>query len=209
LLDLTGLATAYVAKEDAKSPNTGKKYDVELWNQVFNYLPLMGPSKFTKETYSKRMKGVEIALPGKFLDQPPAEPDIVLETMSMTFSGEYEMGLGAGGKMQQKIYPDEYGIETWDLKNYSSIFVYIVNSEQYQQITGFEPPSTPITAQTYTQHNFPWFKLYDEEKGDLLPSARLAEVKTIRERETERGTNNHKDDLSVDVEEFDIKKLYS
>ena len=25
-----------------------------------------------------------------------------------------EMGLAAGGQMQQEIYPDEYGVDTWD-----------------------------------------------------------------------------------------------
>ncbi len=161
----------------------------------------------------EKFGGIQILVyepkPGKFPDQPPSESDIVLETVSMTSSGEYEMGLGAGGKMQQKIYPDEYGIETWDLENYGSIFVYIVNSEKYREITGIEPPPTPISAQTYTEYGFPWFSLYDEEKGDLPASARLAEVKTIRERESERGINNQEDDLSVDVDELNIKKLYS
>jgi hypothetical protein len=161
----------------------------------------------------EKFGGIQILVyepkPGKFPDQPPPESDIVLETVSMTSSGEYEMGLGAGGKMQQKIYPDKYGIETWDLENYGSIFIYIVNSEKYREITGLEPPPTPISAQTYTEYGFPWFSLYDEEKGDLPASARLAEVKTIREREAERGINNQEDDLSVDVDESNIKKLYS
>jgi hypothetical protein len=146
--------------------------------------------------------------PGKFPDQPPPEPDMVLETLSMSSPDQYEMGLGAGGKIQQKIYPDEYGIETWDLENYGSIFVYIVNSEKYKEITGFEPPPILITAQTYTEYGLPWFSLYEEEKGDLPVSARLAEVKTIREREAERGIETQEDDLSVNVEESDIKKLY-
>jgi len=161
----------------------------------------------------EKFGGIQILVyepkPGKFPDQPPPESDIVLETVSMTSSGEYEMGLGAGGKMQQKIYPDEYGIETWDLENYGSIFVYIVNSEKYREITGLEPPPTPISAQVYTEYGFPWFSLYDEEKGDLPASARLAEVKTIRKRESERGINNQEDDLSVDVDKFNIKKLSS
>jgi hypothetical protein len=161
----------------------------------------------------EKFGGIQILVyepkPGKFPDQPLPESDIVLETVSMTSSGEYEMGLGAGGKMQQKIYPDKYGIETWDLENYGSIFIYIVNSEKYREITGLEPPPTPISAQTYTEYGFPWFSLYDEEKGDLPASARLAEVKTIREREAERGINNQEDDLSVDVDESNIKKLYS
>lgn len=148
---------------------------------------------------------------GKFPDQPPPMSDnyddIILESVPMTQAVDSEMGLGAGGKMKQKIYPDEYGIETWDLENYGSIFVCIVNSEKYQEITGLEPPPTPISAQTYTEYGLPWFSLYDEEKGDIPASARLAEVKTIQEREAEREVKPDTDDLSVDVPESPIKKL--
>ncbi len=153
----------------------------------------------------EKLSGIQILvyepLPGKFPDQPPPESDIVMESLSMTSSGEYEMGLGAGGKMQQKIYPDNYGIATWDWENYCSIFVYIVNSKKYREITGLEPPPTPISTQTYNQYGFPWFSLYDEEKGDLPASVRLAEIQTIREREAERGIKNQEDDLSIDVSE--------
>lgn len=180
----------------------------------FVAVPLgLGDTIEAQVTGVEEFGGIQILVyepkPGKFPDQPPPESDIVLETVSMSFPDGYEMGLGAGGKMQQKIYPDDYGIETWDLENYGSIFIYIVNSEQYQQMTGLEPPPTPVTAQTYTQYELPWFSLYDEEKGDLPASARLAEVKTIREREAERGVKPDEDDLSFDVPESDIKKLYS
>jgi hypothetical protein len=42
------------------------------------------------------------------------------------------MGLSAGGKIMQKIYPDAYGVDTWDARHRGSISVHIVNSEQYQ-----------------------------------------------------------------------------
>jgi len=32
-----------------------------------------------------------------------------------------EMGLGAGGKIKQEIYPDSYGFDTWDQDNYGQI----------------------------------------------------------------------------------------
>jgi hypothetical protein len=31
----------------------------------------------------------------------------------------------------------------------------------YREITGEEPPSTPISAKLYAQHGYPWFDLYD------------------------------------------------
>jgi hypothetical protein len=55
------------------------------------------------------------------------------------------MGLGAGGKIRQKVYLDPYGLGAWDLQNFSSVWVHILNSEQYRAVTGLEPPPTPST----------------------------------------------------------------
>jgi len=59
LIDLVGVGTRYIRKQTEADPN--KKYDVALWQQVFNHLPLMGPSKFTRQTFSRRVRGIEIA----------------------------------------------------------------------------------------------------------------------------------------------------
>jgi hypothetical protein len=59
LIDLVGVGTRYIRKQTEVDPN--KKYDVALWQQVFNHLPLMGPSKFTKQTFSRQVRGIEIA----------------------------------------------------------------------------------------------------------------------------------------------------
>lgn len=147
--------------------------------------------------------------PGRFPDQPPPERNIGLGMRFSPMSAKQGMGLGAGGKMRQKIYPDPYGMDTWDLENYGCVFVYIINSERYQELTDIEPPPTPINAQTYTEYELPWFEIYDEHKGDIAASERLAKVKTIREQEAERGIADQEDDVSVDVTESDIKKLHS
>ena len=56
------------------------------------------------------------------------------------------MGLGAGGKMKQDIYPDPHGVETWDTENFGKAYIHIVNSMDFREITGLEPPVTPISA---------------------------------------------------------------
>jgi hypothetical protein len=60
-----------------------------------------------------------------------------------------EMGLGAGGKMEQKIYPDEYGVDVWDTANCGEVYVHIANSAMFERITGLQPPETPVSAETY------------------------------------------------------------
>lgn len=136
---------------------------------------------------------------GRFPDQPPAENNLYPKLASL--SSNPEMGVGAGGKMTQKIYPDPYGIDTWDLENSGSIFVHIINSEQYQDLTGLEPPPTPINAQAYTQYGLPWFALYDETQGDVSASETLSKVKTIQEQD------GLEDNEALDIAESQIEKL--
>ena len=89
------------------------------------------------------------------------------------------MGIAPGGTIEQKIYPDPYGLDVWDPDNWGRAFVHILNSEQFQAVTGQRPPMTPISAQAYTERGFPWFKLYDEGEGDLAPSGKLGGLKSV------------------------------
>lgn len=180
----------------------------------FVAVPLgMGRTVEGQLTGREEFGGIQILVyepkPGRFPDQAPPEPDWEVEEL---FAKEAvptrEMGLGVGGKMKQKIYPDPYGIDTWDPENYGTVFVHIVNGEQYRELTGLEPPPTPISAQIYTAYGLPWFDLYDEGEGDVGPSEKLAKVKTIKEQETEEGIEPLEEDASVDVDAAQIKKLY-
>jgi hypothetical protein len=161
--------------------------------------------------------------PGKFPEQPPqpvaatrsisyGAPKGVFRSMEAqsldegAFRGG-EMGLAAGGKMKQKIYPDKYSVETWDENQFGRVYIHIVNSMMYREITGKEAPSTPVTAKTYTQHGFPWFDLYDEHKGDVEQSSILSQVKQVKEMDKEKGFSPQQDDSSVEVSEEQVKKL--
>lgn len=117
------------------------------------------------------------------------------------------MGLAAGGKMKQKIYPDSYGVDTWDETNFGRVYVHIVNSMMYREITGKEPPPTPVTASSYTQYGFPWFELYDEHKGDVAKSDILSQVKSVKKMDKEKGFAPQQDESSVEVPDKQVKKL--
>ena len=73
-----------------------------------------------------------------------------------------EMGLAPGGRMQQEIYDDPYGLDAWDQRHPSRCFVSIVNSRQWQTITGEPPPTEPPTAARYAEAGLPWFDYYRE-----------------------------------------------
>lgn len=166
-------------------------------------------------TGAEKFGGIEITVfepkPGKFPEKPPINPEIdsnrLLEPKPVAMAVQ-QMGLGAGGVMRQKIYSDPYGIEVWDQGNYEHVVVHIVNSAQFFEITGIEPPPTPIDAKTYAKYRLPWFDLYDEVKEDVAPSEPLSEVKTIAERDRELGETDV-DDGSVDISESEIKKLHN
>jgi hypothetical protein len=117
------------------------------------------------------------------------------------------MGIAAGGKMTQKIYPDSYGIDTWDEQEFGRVYVHIVNSMMYRQITGEEPPATPVTAQEYAEHGLPWYALYDKGKGDIGPSDELAGVKSVAGMDEKKGFACVLDDSSVEIPPYGIKKL--
>jgi hypothetical protein len=132
--------------------------------------------------------------PGRFPDRAPRRTGSDFQPM---MGG---MGLAAGGKMQQKIYPDEYGWDTWDTTSSRSVVVHIVNSVEYRALTGRRPPATPIDARTYTEHGLPWFALYDERQGDVPASPRLSKVRSVGELDAA-----HDEPLEVSPEQ--VKKL--
>jgi len=157
--------------------------------------------------------GIQITVfepkPGRFPDQPPIEAATGPQRLAgarPARTATQTMGLGAGGVMKQKIYSDAYGIDAWDLENYGRVAIHIVNSEQFSDITGIEPPPPPIDAQTYTAHGLPWFDLYDEARADLPQSERLIGVKTIAERDAEQGDATA-GNASIDIAESQIEKL--
>jgi hypothetical protein len=90
--------------------------------------------------------------------------------------------------VNQRVYPDTYGIDTWNMDNAGSVFIHIVNSRQYRAVTGRYPPPTPLDAKTYIEHGFPWFELYDEPGGRCAGFGKLvAHQERARARGRERA----------------------
>ena len=88
---------------------------------------------------------------------------------------ESAMGLAPGGRMRQEIYDDPYGLDAWDQRHASRCCVSIVNSRQWQAITGERPPNQPPTAAHYAEAGLPWFDYY----RDLEPVEATDTLKDI------------------------------
>jgi hypothetical protein len=117
------------------------------------------------------------------------------------------MGLAAGGRMKQSIYPDPHGIGTWDAARTTRVFVHIVNSAMWREITGEEAPPSPVTARDYATHKLPWFAVYDEQLGALPATSTLANVKSVKDLDSEKSTLPLQDDDPVNV--GPVKKLWT
>jgi hypothetical protein len=149
--------------------------------------------------------------PGRFLDEPPEVPEweVVVPLLESAW-GDLDaatMGVGAGGRIKQKVYPDPYGLDTWDAENYESIIVYLVNSAQYQAVTSSAPPPTPISAQTYIQFGLPWFDLYDEKAGDISATEILRNVKPTQAMTVSADSDQTSVEEPVEIDLNQIKKL--
>jgi hypothetical protein len=155
----------------------------------FVAVPLGGGDTVEEQlTGTAEVGGIQIRIieprPGRFRDEPPPGGDVRFDAFDAIPT---EMGVAAGGRIRQKIYPDRYGLDTWDEGNRADIFVHLVNSEQYRSVTGRPPPPSPISAKLYTDMGLPWYDLYDEAHRDVGAARRLQEVKSLRERDAGRG----------------------
>lgn len=118
-----------------------------------------------------------------------------------------EMGLAAGGRMKQKIYPDPYGVDAWDPATRRRVFVHIVNSELWRDITGEAPPRSPVSARSYAAAGLPWFSLYDEGAATVDPTPVLSQVKSVKELDGLDGGHPLQDDGPVAA--GPVKKLWT
>lgn len=144
--------------------------------------------------------------PGKFSNKRSRGSD---SDLLMCCCESSSMGLGAGGKMRQEIYPDPHGVDTWDLENSAKVVVHIVNSMEFRRITGHEPPPTPISAEQYTGYGLPWFDLYDEGKGDIDPGEAFKKVKSIKQMDKKKGFAPQQDDDPIKIPIGNVVKLKS
>lgn len=89
------------------------------------------------------------------------------------------MGFGRGGEIDQKIYPDLHGLEVWKDKPSAVEVFYMVSSEDFKQVTGYEAPPTPVTYEVYQHHGYPWFELNDQNLGDSKGSDIFEKLKPV------------------------------
>ena len=134
-------------------------------------------------TGQEKEGGLALALfepePGRFPDVGPVADENCVEVMACAAP----MGLGAGGRMRQEIYDDEYGIGTWEPAPARTVRIDLVDALAFEALTGIDVPGPPVDAGTYTRHGLPWFDLLAPTKRDVAAAERLASIRSIADLE--------------------------
>ena len=99
---------------------------------------------------------------------------------------DLEMGLAAGGRIQQEIYKDPFGPECWDTNKSQRCFITLANATQWMKITGEEPPISPMNAEEYTRAGGVWFDYYDDDNKAIKGAKKLGKVKSIKKLSKEK-----------------------
>ena len=98
-----------------------------------------------------------------------------------------DMGLAPGGRMNQEIFEDPFGIDEWDRTAGSRCYVHMANSLVWEAITGEKPPTPPPTAKIYTDNGLPWFDYYGEGSKALDGAEELKRLKSVLEMGNQKG----------------------
>lgn len=102
-----------------------------------------------------------------------------------------DMSISAGGKIHQVIVHDPFARapEIWDTEKSIIFNVQMLNASAFNQVTGMPTPETPISAETYAHHGFPFFKLFEEESGINGDW----DVKSVAQVDVEKGLRRIRD----------------
>ncbi|TGO50746.1 hypothetical protein BCON_0177g00230 [Botryotinia convoluta] len=92
------------------------------------------------------------------------------------YDKNYELTLAPGGSIHQAIRKDYYYKDRYDEKNAVMFNVQFLAPKTFHLVTGTPPPQTPVSAETYARHGYPFFEIYNEPRaitgtfGELLKS---------------------------------------
>lgn len=92
---------------------------------------------------------------------------------------DMDMGLAAGGRMRQEIYPDPFNLADWDFSAAQRAYVTLVHAKDWKKITGDAAPNEPPTAKDYNEAGLQWFEYYGKDQQALPGGERFATIKSV------------------------------
>ncbi|KAL9110597.1 MAG: hypothetical protein Q9227_004955 [Pyrenula ochraceoflavens] len=119
------------------------------------------------------------------------------------------MAIAAGGRIRQCIQKDTVPFEAWAPETTTVFPVHILDCGQFLSITGIEPPTTPITVESYKEAGLPFFHLEEPESDvhgknlqSVLSAKQMDNTKTIQ-----KGFQPEEEDSVVKPRVIPIKAL--
>ena len=120
--------------------------------------------------------------PGRFPDTPPPGSNHRTPLPSTTVAASITgMGFVPGGRIEQKVIDDPVGVDAWDPDRYGTLIVHVLNTAQHEAVTGQAAPPPMVSARTYTDHGFPWFRHYEDSRVDVPAPETLAALASLAE----------------------------
>jgi hypothetical protein len=119
-----------------------------------------------------------------------------------------EMGIAAGGAIEQKVVLDKYGADSWDENTATPICIHMVNSEAFEAITGQKPPETPITAYSYKKRGIPWYSNYDESVPGLPGAKAFQFIKSILQIDKKRGIKDAHTGSTLSIRPEQVQSIH-
>jgi hypothetical protein len=101
-----------------------------------------------------------------------------LSEVCMSYACE-EMGLGAGGRMRQRIEADVHKLDHWDQRATQRVFVTFWHASYWQPLTGRPAPTHPPLARDYAAAGLPWFEHYGRGGEAATGSDRLRGLRSV------------------------------
>ncbi|AZZ80235.1 hypothetical protein C5O27_03255 [Gordonia alkanivorans] len=107
------------------------------------------------------------------------------------------MGMGAGGSITQSIATPVEPRTNWDTDATGAAVLRIINSADWEGLTGTAPHHAPPTIEEYLQYGYPWFEWYDDSLA-RRGGSKLTDLKTVKEIGDSKGESPLPDNPSFD-----------
>lgn len=139
---------------------------------------------------------------GKGVETSPGGPSVLFQ-----MAEDEPMGIAAGGNIEQMIIADSYGIDSWDKNRTQALTIHLVNSLSYKNITGKNPPPSPITKVEYENSGIPWFSFYDENVPKVAGASLFKRILGVSEIANRRGEAAGDSKRAMNISPDKIRKI--
>jgi hypothetical protein len=150
-----------------------------------------------------------LSFSGSEISEASGRIGATMDSMDLSLCREVDtdMGLAAGGSLEQQIFDDPYGLEDWDTEHGARVFVHLANSLVWKAITQQDPPHPPFTASDYSRRGYPWYDYYKDDLKQLGGTDKLAALKTLMQMGFQKGVQTVPENQPVAFKSDQILRL--